>query len=137
MGSLVSDFPGLPADDAPNRTQSYAGVYADLQRLAIARPAQPSDKITRAELLAHLQAAAGAIIKDEITSDPEGLGLFVAPDATKRTLLNGGYLVAVAKPLPGQNEASLSQPPRVFQRLLGFPYAPNSLTLADVTAARS
>lgn len=73
MGAIVSDFKSLPADDDPNRQKAYAGVYEDLEALGLDRPATASDVITRAALLAHLQAQAGAIIKAELAADPEGL----------------------------------------------------------------
>lgn len=79
MGAIVSDFPDLPADGATPaeiaaRQRAYAGVYEDLVELGIPVPAQAADVITRAQLLAHLQAQAGALIKAELAGDPDGRG---------------------------------------------------------------
>lgn len=90
MGAITSDFPSLPVEAAslptgdPDpvvaaaqlkaknaRLVEYANVYADLVRIGQAVPAQASNVVTRAQLLAHLQGLAGAIIKADLLADPD------------------------------------------------------------------
>jgi len=104
MGSLVSDFPQLPLDADPKRAVIYSAVYSDLAALGIPLPAESSDVVTHAQLLAHLQAQAGAIIKAELTGDPDSIGYAGAPDdATRAQLLCNAYVLATARRWPGSS----------------------------------
>lgn len=103
MGSLTSDFPNLPLDADPKRVALYTGVYADLTSLGLPLPAQPANTVTRAQLLAHLQAQAGAIIKAELAADPDGVGFGAATDAQAAVLLCTPYVLAQARRFPNSN----------------------------------
>lgn len=104
MGSLTSDFPQLPQDGDSNRAKIYALVYSDLLALGLPVPAQTSDVVTRAQLLAHLQAQAGAIIKAELTGDPDSVGYAGAPDdATRAQLISNAFVLATARRWPGSS----------------------------------
>lgn len=109
MGSLTSDFPALPLDADPDRVSLYAKVYADLVAQGIALPAQASNIITRAQLLAHLQAVAGAIIKAELDNDPEARGYGGAADDDSRAiLLRSEFAPNVASRWPGASALGYS-----------------------------
>jgi hypothetical protein len=225
MGSLVSDFPSLPPDADPRRIEQYQRAYGALSHLGLPLPAPAPETVTRAVLLAHLQAQAGAIIKAELAGNPDGVDYAGSDAATAvnigvaYALLNGqrwpganltGYQTAVgttalglvvltnpglADPLllgaafaglaagnglirfrlvtgtvalrgvirqiatvPATNQLGLATPLpavaavgdvfdiglvapplnicRVSQVLRGFPFAPNALTAADITAAK-
>lgn len=103
MGAIVSDFPNLPAD-APGQAGLFQKVYDDLTALGIALPAQAANVATRAQVLAHLQAQAGALIKAELAGDPDGVGFGgAADDAARATLLCGPYVLATARRYPNSS----------------------------------
>lgn len=102
MGAIVSDFEALPADDDANRQAAYAGVYEDLEALELPLPAQPSNVITRAQLLAHLRAQAGALIKAELTADPDGRN-YSANDAAAAVELAADYVPGQVSRFPGSH----------------------------------
>lgn len=114
MGSIVSDFPQLLLETDPNRYQrnkagtivadSYQQVYDDLTALGLPVPAQAVGVVTRAQLVAHLQAQAGALIKAELNGDPDNIGYAGAPDdATRAQLLCNAYILATARRWPGSS----------------------------------
>lgn len=102
MGAIVSDFPQLPAD-APGQAGVYAKVYDDLTVLGLALPAQQPNVVTRAQLLAHLQALAGAIIKAELAGDPDGVGFGAASDAQAATLICNPYILGTSRRFPNSS----------------------------------
>ena len=102
MGAIVSDFPQLPPDVA-GQAGLYQKVYDDLTALGIALPAQLANVVTRAQLLAHLQAQAGAIIKAELAGDPDGVGFGAATDAQAATLICSPYILATSRRFPNSN----------------------------------
>jgi hypothetical protein len=122
MGQIVSDFPSLPAEAAslptgdPDpkvaaaqlaaraaRLTEYANVYADLVRLGFAVPAQASNVVTRAQLLAHLQGLAGAIIKAEIATDPDSVYTGAPTDAQLAQLVAAPYTPGGVRRFPGSS----------------------------------
>lgn len=102
MGAILSDFPSLPADGDPDRVDRYTRVYSQLAHLGLAVPATPANVITRAALLAHLQALAGQIIKDEITNNPESLN-YAGSDAATATEISSPYTPPAGRRWPGAN----------------------------------
>lgn len=74
MGAITSDFPSLPQDADPRRVYEYTQAYKSLTEQGLALPAQSVATVTRAQLLAHLQALAGTVIRAELDSDPEARG---------------------------------------------------------------
>lgn len=107
MGAIVSDFEGLPADGATPgeiaaRQRAYAGVYEDLAALGLPVPVQASNVVTRAQLLAHLQAQAGALIKAELAGDPEARG-YGAGDAADAVTLAADFVPGGVARFPGSN----------------------------------
>lgn len=119
MAKLVSDFPQLAGDDDPNRLTIYAAVYDDLARIGVAVPGRPSASITRAQLVTHLQQEAGKLIKQELQKG----GYTGKTDAEQTDLLNSFQVEHGAAP-------------PVNLVLIGFPFAPNALTIDDVKGAK-
>jgi len=108
MGKIVSDFKGLPPDGATPeeiafRQRAFAGVYEDLEALELARPVTPSNVITRAALLDHLQTLAGAIIKAELDGDPDGRGYGGASDAVNADAIAADYVPGQVVRFPGSH----------------------------------
>ncbi len=117
--ALKSDFPQLPGDDDPNHVAVYQMVYDQLDAMGINHPGIPADKITRANLVNHLQYEAGKLLKKELQdaryqdkSDGDAADLLNAPD-----FANG-------------------KPARANVILVGFPFAPNAFTADDVTSSK-
>lgn len=109
MGSIVSDFPALPLDSDPGRATTYAKVYDDLTAMGLPTPATPANAISRAALLAFLQAQAGAIVKAELTNDPEARGYTgAASDADRATLIVSEFSPNVATRWPGASPTGYS-----------------------------
>jgi hypothetical protein len=102
MGAIVSDFVGLPAD-VPGQAGLYQKAYDDLTALGIPLPAQLANVITRAQLLAHLQAQAGALIKAELAGDPDGVGFGAATDAQAAVLISNPYVLGGVRRFPNSN----------------------------------
>lgn len=119
MAKLVSDFPQLAGDDDPDRLTIYAAVYAELARIGAALPGRPSSAITHNQLVTHLQQEAGKLIKQELQkADYAG-----KTDAEQAALLDSFQVEHGAAP-------------PVNLVLIGFPFAPNALTVDDVIGAK-
>lgn len=119
MAKLVSDFPQLAGDNDPDRLAIYAAVYADLARIGAAVPARDSSKITHDQLVTHLQQEAGKLVKQELQKG----GYAGKTDAEQAGLLNSFQVEHGAAP-------------PVNLVLIGFPFAPNALTVDDVIGAK-
>jgi hypothetical protein len=102
MGSILSDFPSLPQDADPNRVARFTLIYGELTFLGLALPGTPANAITRAALLAHLQALAGQLIKDELTGNPETLD-YAGTDAATALEINRAYTPPNGRRWPGSN----------------------------------
>jgi hypothetical protein len=103
MGAIVNGFDNLPADADPNRAALYARVYADLTALGLTLPAQTADTITRAQLVAHLRALAGQLVKDELTNDPEGRGYGPLTNAQVAAILHEEFAETTPQRLDGSH----------------------------------
>lgn len=103
MGAILYDFPSLPADNDPEKTRLYAGVYADLQALGLPVPAAAPAVISRAALVAHLQAQAGELIKGELTADPDGVYTGGPDDTELARRISNDYVPPQARRFPGSH----------------------------------
>jgi len=113
MAAIKTGFDNVPAETEKGARAAYAMLYADLDRLALRKPATTSEEITRDDLVAHLRAVAGELVAGYIASGPKALdGATTDEDVAARLSANIG---AAWGPLP---------------------YAPNAITAADVSAAR-
>jgi hypothetical protein len=121
MPKLNSDFPLLPADNNPNRVSIYAAVYAQLQAIGVNPPGQGPGLISHDNLLRHLQQEAGKIVKNEL----QKVGYNGHSDAECAALLDSALV-------PGPFNA-----PAIHDILVGFPFAPNAVTVDDVTGSKN
>jgi hypothetical protein len=124
MAKIVSDFSGLPLETDLAAAALYQLIYYQLARMGLALPASTADSVTRVELLALLQAHAGAILKVEIATDPMAVGYAGKTDVQICDLIQSFRPVA--------NEG----PTRLSVIWEGLPLTPNAIVPADVTAAK-
>jgi hypothetical protein len=102
MGAILSDFPSLPLDAAPDRVAIYTRIYAELTALGLAVPGTGAGAITRAALLLHLQGLVGQIVKDELLANPETLD-YAGTDAATAVEVNRPYTPPNGRRWPGSN----------------------------------
>lgn len=102
MGALVSDFASLPLDADPRRVEQYQRAYAALVHLGLPLPGPTPEAVTRAVLLAHLQAQAGAIIKAELAGNPDAVD-YAGTDAATAVNIGVAYTLANGQRWPGAN----------------------------------
>ena len=138
--TLVSDFALLPKESDRGCREAYHAVYAQLEAMGIAVPPVSSEKVSRAELLEHLQREAALLLYGELSKAKYA----ERPDESKAALMNGAALAATVATEetkgdpsiePATSEDSGSVP--IHDILIGFPFAPNAITEADIVAILS
>ena len=117
---ITSDFPQLPGDNDSNRIAAYQGVYDQLDALGIQRPGIPVALISRANMLRHLQQAAGKIVHDEL----------------KKAAYQGHTDDENAAALDNPNPLGAFNASPLHDILIGFPYMPNVVTAEDVSSSK-
>lgn len=120
MAKIGAPFAQLPDRTDPNWPGVYETVYAQLEAMKLATPATPANEISRADLEAHLQMLAGQLLKGELkkTDKPNYSGM---TDDEQWARLH-------------TNDSAT--PPPICRALVGLPYAPNFIDIADVTNAK-
>jgi len=120
MAKIAAPFAQLPDKTDPNWPGVYESVYTQLTAMGLEVPATPANEITRDKLENHLQKLAGQVLKAELkkTDKPNYSGM---TDDEQWARLH-------------TNDSAT--PPPICRALVGLPYAPNFIDIADVTNAK-
>jgi hypothetical protein len=141
MSAIKSDFASLPPDGDPTQAAAFAAVLTELRGRKWPLPAGDAKTLKRADMVAHLQGIAGAIIAAELKEDAKRPA---KPDRTNPIPRLYAYQAEAEEskppppvvPLSDEGIAGVFNEFRAGRLFVGLPHAPNAITAEDVAAAK-